>query len=97
MTSMGGNVDGNINDGKGPYIFRLNGQNHHKIGSLLPIDGHNPRFAQLYIFDTENEVKNRISVMNRSSKHNGIDKDVLQALVQMLDENNILVQSFRMA
>uniref|UniRef100_A0A2N9G847 Helitron helicase-like domain-containing protein n=1 Tax=Fagus sylvatica TaxID=28930 RepID=A0A2N9G847_FAGSY len=94
---MGGNVDGNINDGKGPYIFRLNGQNHHKIGSLLPIDGHNPRFAQLYIFDTENEVKNRISVMNRSSKHNGIDKDVLQALVQMLDENNILVQSFRMA
>uniref|UniRef100_A0A2N9IMI8 ATP-dependent DNA helicase n=1 Tax=Fagus sylvatica TaxID=28930 RepID=A0A2N9IMI8_FAGSY len=35
--------------------------------------------------------------MNRSSKHNGIDKDVLQALVQMLDENNILVQSFRMA
>ena len=35
--------------------------------------------------------------MNRSSKHNGIDKDVLQALVQMLDENNIRVQSFRMA
>ena len=35
--------------------------------------------------------------MKRSSRHNGIDQDVFQALVQMLDENNILVQSFWMA
>lgn len=38
FTSMGGNVDKTINDGRGPYVFRINGQNHHKIGSLLPID-----------------------------------------------------------
>jgi hypothetical protein len=25
MTSMGGNVGKKINDGRGPYIFRLNG------------------------------------------------------------------------
>jgi hypothetical protein len=29
MTSMGGNVDNSVNDGRGRYIFRLNGQNHH--------------------------------------------------------------------
>ncbi|KAL0007474.1 hypothetical protein SO802_008976 [Lithocarpus litseifolius] len=36
MISMGGNVDVHANEGQGPYIFRLNGQNHHRIGSLLP-------------------------------------------------------------
>ncbi|KAG6672053.1 hypothetical protein I3842_16G038000 [Carya illinoinensis] len=38
MTSMGGNVDNNIND-----------------GTLHLIDGSNPRFAQLYFYNTENE------------------------------------------
>ena len=37
MTSMGGKVD--INDGRHPYIFKLNGRNHHRIGTLLPNDG----------------------------------------------------------
>ena len=39
----------------------LNGQNYHRIGSLLPESGQTPKFAQLYIYDTENEVKNRVS------------------------------------
>jgi hypothetical protein len=45
MTSMGGKVDHRINDGRGPYIFKLNGQNHHRIGTLLPADGLSPNFA----------------------------------------------------
>ena len=45
MNSMGGNVDVDANEGWGLYIFRLNGQNHHKIGSLLPVVGKDPSFA----------------------------------------------------
>ena len=60
FTSMGGRVDRSINIGGGPYVFRLNGQNHHKIGSLLPPEGALPKFAQLYVYDTNNEVTNRI-------------------------------------
>jgi len=33
---MGGNIDKNINQGEGPYVFRVNGQIHHRIGALLP-------------------------------------------------------------
>jgi hypothetical protein len=95
MTSMGGNVDKKINDGRGPYIFRLNGQNHHRIGTLLPGDGLNPRFAQLYFYDTENEVTNRMNSLNRSD--NDLDHSIVDALVRMLDESNILVKTFRMA
>lgn len=48
---MGGKIDNEINNGRGPYVFRLNGQNHPKIGSLLPPIGC-PKFARLYIYDT---------------------------------------------
>ena len=34
MTSMDGKVDDRVKDGRGPYIFRLNGQTHHRIGTL---------------------------------------------------------------
>jgi hypothetical protein len=30
------------------------------MGSLLPKDGETPKFAQLYIYDTDNEVDHRI-------------------------------------
>jgi hypothetical protein len=95
MTSMGGNVDKTINDGRGPYIFRLNGQNHHRIGTLLPGDGLIPRFAQLYFYDTENEVPNRMNTLNRSDSN--LDPSIVDSLVQMLDESNVLVKIFRMA
>lgn len=49
FTSMGGKVDTNINKGRGPYVFRINGQNYHKIGTLVPVEGQMPKFAQLYI------------------------------------------------
>ena len=62
FTSMGGKVDNSINNGNDPYVFRMYGQNYHRIGSLLPIDGNPPRFGQLYIYDTENEVNNRLSI-----------------------------------
>ncbi|XP_065877284.1 uncharacterized protein [Euphorbia lathyris] len=59
FTSMGGKIDTSVNNGNGPYVFRLHGQNCHMIGSLMPESGSNLKFAQLYIYDSENEVSNR--------------------------------------
>ena len=63
FTSMGGKIDSSINVGQGPSIFRLHGQNYHLIGSMMPLKDCRPKFAQLYIYDTENEVNNRISAV----------------------------------
>lgn len=64
FTSMGGKVDDSINRrGRGPYVFRLHGQTYHSIGSLLPEPGAPPKFAQLYIYDTENETENRLNAL----------------------------------
>lgn len=60
FTSPGAKVDNKYNNGCGPPTVRIQGQNCHRIGSLLPPEGQKPKFAQLYIYDTENEVENRM-------------------------------------
>ncbi|KAH0778727.1 hypothetical protein KY290_005154 [Solanum tuberosum] len=69
FTSMGGKIDASVNQTKGPRTFRLSGQNYHKIGSLLPNEGSTPKFAQLYIYDTENEVTNRMNVIRLNQRN----------------------------
>ncbi|XP_049362072.1 uncharacterized protein LOC125826778 [Solanum verrucosum] len=93
FTSMGGRVDRSINRSKGPYVFRISGQNYHHIGSLLPEIGKSPQFAQLYIYDTDNEIENRI----KSLMHEEVETEIVQGISEMLDEHNVLVKSFRMA
>jgi len=60
FTSPGMKMDTTTNKGKGPPTLRMQGQTCHRIGSMLPLRGQRPKFAQLYIYDTENEISNRI-------------------------------------
>ncbi|KAL5133595.1 ATP-dependent DNA helicase PIF1 [Glycine soja] len=61
FTSPDIKFDKSYNTGKGPPTFRIHGQTHHLIGSLLPMPNNPPKFAQLYIYDTDNEIINRLS------------------------------------
>ena len=97
MTSIGGKVDNKVNDGRGPYIFRLNGQTHHRIGTLLPNNGEDPQFAQLYFYDTKNEVQYRMNAFGRNLVNKDLDPSIVDALVQMFDELNNLVKIFCMS
>jgi hypothetical protein len=67
FTSLGGKTHKTNNDGKAPPIFVMNGENYHRIGSLLPTTGNQPKFAQLYIYDTDNEIKNRMAAVRYCS------------------------------
>ncbi|KAL3616160.1 hypothetical protein CASFOL_039550, partial [Castilleja foliolosa] len=97
FTSMGGKIDRSVNTGNGPPVFKLYGQNYHLIGGLVPTEGEQPKFAQLYIYDTSNEVANRINSVRSSDNATNLQEDVVDELKAMLDQNNILVQWFRMA
>ena len=97
FTSLGCRVDSNINRGKGPYIYKVSGQNCHRIGSLLPEIGKKPQFAQLYIYDTENETNNRVDAMRRQFGVDDIDLHITKDLSTMLKEHNVLVHSFHVA
>nr|GEU67864.1 hypothetical protein OsI_28021 [Tanacetum cinerariifolium] len=107
FTSMGGKVDHSVNRGKGPYCFRLHSQNYHSHGSLLPVEGKSAKFSQLYIYDTENEVQNRISALRSGSKNEAessrskkeaksCDPQIIKSLRQTLDAENELVKSYKM-
>ncbi|KAH7520862.1 hypothetical protein FEM48_Zijuj08G0190800 [Ziziphus jujuba var. spinosa] len=57
------------------------------------------KFAQLYIYDIENEVSNRIQAVRKSIQNFDIKKlhtEIAHELKMMLDEYNVLVKSFRM-
>ena len=97
FTSMGGRIDHSVNDGRSPYVFRINGSNHHKIGSLLPRSGQLPKFGQLYIYDTSNELSNRMIALRASRRRSGIRPDIVQGLQHMLDAVNPYVAVFRKA
>ncbi|KAI5413759.1 hypothetical protein KIW84_058058 [Lathyrus oleraceus] len=94
FTSPGAKVDNRFNNGRFPPNFRIQGQSCHRIGSMLPMSGQNPRFAQLYVYDTENEIENRMHGFRSKS---GVDVNIVRKLSEMLYEHNVHAQSFRMA
>lgn len=64
---------------------------------MLPVDGERPRFAQLYIYDTENEVSNRINALGYDVQQSGVEENIVKELMEMLDQTNQIVKAFRMA
>ncbi|XP_075096389.1 uncharacterized protein LOC107763668 [Nicotiana tabacum] len=64
--------------------------------SLLPPEGSSPKFAQLYIYDIENEVENRIHAISHGEMNNQLHAEIVNKLKQMLDDNNVLAKSFKM-
>ncbi|RID45967.1 hypothetical protein BRARA_I02661, partial [Brassica rapa] len=97
FTSVGMKMDYSVVHAPGPYTIRIQGQTHHRIGSLLPRQGCLPEYLQLYIFDTANELKNRLNAMGQASAEGNLDESTLALLIEMIDENNCLAKIFRRA
>lgn len=96
MTSFGVKVDGSINNGSAPYVFKVSGQICHWLGSLCPPDEERPRFLQMYIYDTQYEVSNRL-IRFFDTHDSTLSTSVVHLLVSVLEESNKLVQLFRSA
>ncbi|XP_071137070.1 uncharacterized protein [Mytilus edulis] len=75
----------------GPYNFRICGFVHHRIGHLFPSEGKAPKFAQIYIPDTENEL------CNRMQWNDTLNKSVLLTLQNMLQDCNPFIDIFKNA
>lgn len=97
FTSMGAKIDNTVNLRPGPYVYKISGQNYHRIGGLIPGQGKQPKFSQLYVHDTENEIQNRLSSLNGGKTARDLDADIVRRLKDMLDMNNSVAKLFRMA
>ncbi|KAL6524355.1 hypothetical protein OROHE_016026 [Orobanche hederae] len=96
FTSMGGIQDKTVNNGHGPYTYRLGGNNYHLLGNLLPKEGDSPKFSQLYMYYGEDETQDKIDVV-RSKSPTTIDPSIVDGLKSMIDAENPIAQNFRMA
>ncbi|KAL3627546.1 hypothetical protein CASFOL_028909 [Castilleja foliolosa] len=96
MTSLGAQIDESVNDGRGPYVFKVSGQISHWIGSLCPPDNQRPHFLQMYIYDKINEVSNRMRFFN-SSDHRSLSEVVVQNLSDMMSSCNEYARLFKNA
>ncbi|XP_025692828.1 uncharacterized protein [Arachis hypogaea] len=67
------------------------------MGSLLPPEGGVAKFAQLYIYDTENEIRNRITAVSSNDHLNKLHADIVSTIKTTLDNHNVLAKSFRLA
>lgn len=68
FTSFGVNVYKSVINRPGPFCYRIYCETYHRIGSLLPSEGQSPKFAQLYVIDTENEVRNRLAKTSNNER-----------------------------
>ena len=53
---LGVDVDRSVIDGSGPYSFRISGELHHLAGAILPLPNQAPVFAQVYIYDPQQQL-----------------------------------------
>ena len=94
MTSVGREVNYTINqDGHGPYTFVLEGQLNHLAGSLLPVEGVPPVYAQLYIHDSD--VALQYCMWNTNNTY--LDCFVMFTLQHMLEELHPGVRLYKQA
>ncbi|KAL6552672.1 hypothetical protein OROHE_008036 [Orobanche hederae] len=96
FTSFGAKIDHSVNTGRGP--FRINGQNYHlRDWCNSHIQREQPKFAQLYFFDTQNEVKNQMSAFIGRETCEQVDGIIVTSLIAMLNQSSLVAKSFRSA
>nr|GEU79291.1 retrovirus-related Pol polyprotein from transposon TNT 1-94 [Tanacetum cinerariifolium] len=77
FTSFGSRIDHLINMGRGLYTFHINRKNYHRIGSFLPKEGTQLRYAQLWFFDTHNEIRNRLGAFIDQDNGDGVNGTIV--------------------
>ena len=93
MTSIGCQQDSSINNGGGPYVFKIQGRLYHWSGSLLPQPGRPPVYAQLYIYDPQEALDFRMNNQANLS----LDRATMQTLQDMLFRRHPAVAVYKQA
>lgn len=80
------------NNGGGPFMYKVHDTIYHSISTLQPSEGEHPTYAQIYIYDVETGVQERML-----NKANGsCITELMHSLTQHLVEVNPYAQIFNM-
>ncbi|KAG5565447.1 hypothetical protein RHGRI_001363 [Rhododendron griersonianum] len=90
FTSFGVTLDkGLANSTGGVYTFRAQGQIYHELPSLIP-SATSPCYFQLYFYDTDNELQNRLDIMENKEvkkKKPPLSPHIVRTLMDVLSAN----------
>lgn len=75
----------------GPYVFKIGGMMHHRIGQIAHDQNDNPKFAQIYIYDPKEQIKYRSNI-NGLNEYKKIK--ILELIQKWLLINNELAKKF---
>ncbi|XP_049350419.1 uncharacterized protein LOC125815062 [Solanum verrucosum] len=67
---------------KGIYSFKAQGQIYHDLPSLIPKNDR-PRYFQLYFYDTDHEVANRMSILQDAN----LSEEVMKKIRKIMEQN----------
>jgi acyl transferase domain-containing protein len=78
FTSLGVKLDERALNNSGPRAFSIHGELHHLQGSLLPQEGNQPVYAQLFIYDSQEATD------IRANRNPNLDPNILRELHDIL-------------
>ncbi|KAF6170677.1 hypothetical protein GIB67_015629 [Kingdonia uniflora] len=84
-------LDDRVILGRGPSSFVIHGELHHQIGALLPNQGQEAMYAQLYIYNPSEALHTR----QRRNPH--LRRDVLKIIEDTLLQSNPFCELYRRA
>ncbi|CAG8795681.1 11046_t:CDS:2, partial [Racocetra persica] len=71
------------------HLANIQGGVYYAIRPLLPSNNNSPKYLQLYIYDTEHEINNRLSIMP------DLRHETIELIKTVFDEVNPFVTNFR--
>lgn len=91
FTSLGADIVETVNDGRGPYVFKVHGELYHRIGSLLPREDVHPTYAQLYFYDPQDALHHRMD------RNRNLREDVMRHLQTIITSHHRYAGLYRHA
>jgi hypothetical protein len=77
---------------RGPYCFRIHGQTYHRVSPLHPPKGETPKYAQIYILDSEEALETRMAI-DRNAR---CDRVLMDILGRKMKETNPFAKAYKM-
>ncbi|KAI0311386.1 hypothetical protein OF83DRAFT_1068932, partial [Amylostereum chailletii] len=91
FTSLGVEIDHSVNNGRGPYVFKIRGGLRHLSGPLSPPEGMPPSFSQLYVYDPE------AALNQRKHRNRNLHQATMEVLQTTLTRDHQYARAYRRA
>ena len=91
FTSIG--IQNHSITGGGPYVFKIRGELHHRIGAFLPMNDEREKYAQIYIIDQQSA--NNVRLSNNANLQ--VHPEVMQTISDDLQQYHQYVLMFKHA